>query len=375
MSMRVSPADSGNSGILFVGFNQDHGCFAVGMQNGFRIFNSDPLKQLERYEFDVRDGTGVGYLEMLYRTNLLGILGGGLHARLPSNVACLWDGIKQQFLLEFTCASDVKAIRLRRDRIVIVLADAIKVYTFGSSPQLIYESNTSMNPLGLCHVCQSADNPLIAFPGRRSGVVLLVHVGNGNTPTSGPTSTTAANMPPRQIVAHENALVAIEMDAAGTKLATASQKGTLIRVFSTKDCELIHELRRGINPATITCLSFNPTGDLLCVTSERGTAHIFGLQKEGSSLSGKPRGHSAGSRVGSGSHEIFTNYFASVSQIRCVLETKFKAICAFSLTNPNTLIVLAADGSYYKYSFTPNGSVTRVSFVNFLDFYDEEADF
>ncbi|KAF6775882.1 hypothetical protein AHF37_04430 [Paragonimus kellicotti] len=153
------------------------GCFAVGLQNGFRIFNSDPLKQLERHEFDVRDGTGVGYMDMLFRTNILGILGGGHHARLPSNVACLWDGIKQQFLLEIACASEVKAIRLRRDRIVIVLADAVKVYTFCSRPQLVYESATCANPLGLCHICQAVDAPLIAFPGKRPGSVLLVHVG------------------------------------------------------------------------------------------------------------------------------------------------------------------------------------------------------
>ncbi|KAG5448855.1 WD repeat domain phosphoinositide-interacting protein 3 [Clonorchis sinensis] len=386
MCMRVSPADSGNSGILFVGFNQDYGCFAVGMQNGFRIFNTDPLKQLERYEFDVRDGTGVGYLEMLFRTNLLGILGGGHHARLPSNVACLWDGLKQQFLLEIACSSDVKAIRLRRDRIVIVLAEAVKVYTFGPSPQLVYESNTCSNPLGLCHICHAVDNPLIAVPGRRPGTVLLVSVGNvDGTPvtpsstTASPTSTGANNMPPREIAAHENALAALEMNFMGTLLATASQKGTLVRVFATKDCQLLHELRRGINPATITSISFNHTGDLLCVASERGTAHIFSLWKDNAS-DHKRRSHSSKSGCrNSGTHgsgqEVFTNYFANVSQIRCVLDTKFKAICAFSLMNPNTLIVLAADGSYYKYSFTRNGSVTKVSFVNFLDFYDDEADF
>lgn len=55
-------------------------------------------------------------MEMLFRTNLLGILGGGNHSRLPSNVACLWDGIKQQFVLEITCATDVRGIRLRHDR-------------------------------------------------------------------------------------------------------------------------------------------------------------------------------------------------------------------------------------------------------------------
>ncbi|CAH8543400.1 unnamed protein product [Schistosoma turkestanicum] len=439
MCMRVSPTDSGSSGILFVGFNQDYGCFAVGMQNGFRIFNSDPLKQLERYEFDIRDGTGVGYMEMLFRTNLLGILGGGNHSRLPNNVACLWDGIKQQFVLEITCATDVRGIRLRHDRIIIILINAIKVYTFNPSPQLIFESNTCSNPSGLCYVCQSADNPLVVFPGRRPGTVSLVHIGNTgssvnlnntgnnnnnninnpgniinnnnnfssnmgniNTPlpvnTICPSSTNATNMPPRQIIAHENPLASISLNRDGYLLATASQKGTLIRVFSTKDCSLLHELRRGTSQATITSLSFNKDSDLLCVTSERGTAHIFCLTKDclsnsrnipsigggstnsSSSTSGSSTHNNNSPRLtkssGFGSGKFFPrSLFSTTSHVRCVLETKFKAICAFSSVNPDTLIVLSADGSYYKYTFTVNGTVTRVTFVNFLDFYDDETDF
>ncbi|CAH8585496.1 unnamed protein product [Heterobilharzia americana] len=323
MCMRVSPTDSGNSGILFVGFNQDYGCFAVGMQNGFRIFNSDPLKQLQRYEFDIRDGTGVGYIEMLFRTNLLGV-------------------------------------RLRHDRIIVVLVNAIKVYTFSPSPQLVFESKTCSNPLGLCYVCQSVDNPL---------VVAIC-----------PSSTNATNMPPRQIIAHENPLASISLNRDGYLLATASQKGTLIRVFSTKDCSLLHELRRGTSQATITSLSFNKDSELLCVTSERGTAHIFCLTKD---TSCNPRNMPTGSNSprfmkppGSGSGKLFPrSLFSTTSHVRCVLETKFKAICAFSVVSPDTLIVLAADGSYYKYTFTANGTVTRVTYVNFLDFYDDETDF
>ncbi|TNN14688.1 WD repeat domain phosphoinositide-interacting protein isoform 2 [Schistosoma japonicum] len=422
MCMRVSPTDSGNSGILFVGFNQDYGCFAVGMQNGFRIFNSDPLKQLERHEFDIRDGTGVGYMEMLFRTNLLGILGGGNHSRLASNMACLWDGIKQQFVLEITCATDIRGIRLRHDRIIIVLVNAIKVYTFNPSPQLIFESKTCSNPLGLCYVCQSVDNPLVVFPGRRPGAVSLVHIGNAtsssnvnsgsgnlsstinNTMNIGdnntnvgsssplfmnyvcPSSTNATNMPPRQIVAHENPLASISLSRDGYLLATASKKGTLVRVFSTKDCSLLHELRRGTSQATITSLSFNKDSDLLCVTSERGTAHIFCLTKDSSPYPHNfPVGGGSGSSnnsphfaksSGSGSGKLFPrSLFSTTSHVRCVLETKFKAICAFSSVSPDTLIVLAADGSYYKYTFTANGTVTRVTFVNFLDFYDDESDF
>lgn len=62
------------------------------------------------------EGMGVGFVEMLFRTNYLGILGGGRHPLVPSNTACVWDGINQRFILELAYAGNVRAVKLRKDR-------------------------------------------------------------------------------------------------------------------------------------------------------------------------------------------------------------------------------------------------------------------
>ena len=60
-------------------------------------------------------GTAV-HCEMLHRTNLIAIVGGGPRAKFAENTVLIFDDHAKTFVLEFTFTAPVVAVRLRRDR-------------------------------------------------------------------------------------------------------------------------------------------------------------------------------------------------------------------------------------------------------------------
>jgi len=80
--------------------------------------------------------------------------------------------------------------------------------------------------------------------------------------------------------AHSTPLSALEINQKGDLIATASEKGTLIRLFNSKDGSLVQELRRGTENHQIFCIAFSFESEWLACTSDSGTCHIFSLKNE-----------------------------------------------------------------------------------------------
>lgn len=79
------------------------------------------------------------------------------------------------------------------------------------------------------------------------------------------------------VEAHRSPLSCITVNDAGTLLATASDKGTIIRVFAIPSARKLYQFRRGSMPSRICSMSFNATSTLLCVSSATDTVHVFKL--------------------------------------------------------------------------------------------------
>ena len=81
------------------------------------------------------------------------------------------------------------------------------------------------------------------------------------------------------IPAHDSPLAAIAFSSTGTLIATASEKGTVIRIFRVCDGVRLHEFRRGVKRcATIYSLAFSVDSQFLAASSNTETVHVFRLE-------------------------------------------------------------------------------------------------
>jgi hypothetical protein len=69
--------------------------FAVGTDNGFHIFTS--LEPQEKFKRDLKGGIGI--VEMLYRSNIMALVGGGLQPKYSDKKVILWDDSTLIFLI------------------------------------------------------------------------------------------------------------------------------------------------------------------------------------------------------------------------------------------------------------------------------------
>ena len=79
--------------------------------------------------------------------------------------------------------------------------------------------------------------------------------------------------------AHESGIAFLKLNNDGSKLATASIRGNIIRIFDTINGKIIQELKRGNGDSNIYSINFSYDNNFIGLTSDHGTAHIFLLNK------------------------------------------------------------------------------------------------
>lgn len=79
------------------------------------------------------------------------------------------------------------------------------------------------------------------------------------------------------IEAHKNSIAALTLSSDGTLLATASDKGTIIRIFNVETGIKLYQFRRGTYQTKVFSMSFSVDNKFLVVCCASKTVHIFKL--------------------------------------------------------------------------------------------------
>lgn len=314
-----------------VSFNQDNSCFLYVWNNEFGVWDTKSMKLRYDKKFSKSLGTG----NILFKTNFI-LFGGGSSDNaplIPSNNCMLWDDNRNKFLIEIKAPKPVLNTKMVPKYTYTVTEDAVLIH--GSTMfTLVQEIKTMSNPMGLISLATKDQIQPRSKPTTSSGASA-----NSSTPPANSSSNNASNNakskesqdkdgsqestttsgsnsskdkdsskdkeePQKEntnviatlgltageiqiyhvedgdllsIKAHKGDISCLALNRNGSMVATASTKGTLIRVFDTKEGALLYEFRRGTSNSEINNLGFNHIGDLLLASTLNGTIHIYRL--------------------------------------------------------------------------------------------------
>ncbi|SAL98605.1 hypothetical protein [Absidia glauca] len=209
-------------------------------------------------------------VEMLYCTSLVALVGTEEQPSFSNRHLKIINTKRQSTICELAFPTSICAVKMNRRRLVVVLKEQIFVYDI-SNMKLLHTTETNTNLQAICALSPSSDNCYIAYPS--GDQTPHSSFPNGDVEIFDTLSLQLVNI----VQAHKSPVSNIAMNSDGTLMATASEKGTVIRVFSIPDASKVYQFRRGSYPAKIYSMSFNLASSLLCVSSDTETVHIFKL--------------------------------------------------------------------------------------------------
>ncbi|XP_032312900.1 WD repeat domain phosphoinositide-interacting protein 1 isoform X1 [Camelus ferus] len=248
-------------------FNQDCTSLAIGTKAGYKLFSLSSVEQLDQVHGS-NEIPDVYIVERLFSSSLVVVVS---HTKpRQMNVYHFKKGTE---ICNYSYSSNILSIRLNRQRLLVCLEESIYIHNIKDMKLLKTILDIPANPTGLCALSINHSNSYVAYPGSLTTGEIVLYDGHSLKTVC-------------TIAAHEGTLAAIAFNASGSKLASASEKGTVIRVFSVPDGQKLYEFRRGMKRyVTISSLVFSMDSQFLCASSNTETVHIFKLEHLNNRLS------------------------------------------------------------------------------------------
>lgn len=257
-------------------------------------------------------------------------MGGGPTPNWTPEKLIIWDDYQSNQIETIKFKSHIDAVKICRNGNIgrlIVSADGYIHYYNMSDLTCIGKVPAFPSSHRICSVAMK-DSCVIAYPADAQG-----KVGFAIDPLNDEKPKIDIRTP---FTAHEGQIACLTLSPDGKYVATASEKGTLIRIFEVMTGNKVKEFRRGADQADIFTIAFSRDSSLLAVSSNKGTCHVFVV-----------RTSKIQNRQSTSILKGVLPYFSSEwSPVQVPLSKTFTSVCF--TRDKKHLIAISHDASYSK---------------------------
>ena len=276
---------------------------------------------------------------MLSRCNIIALVGDDINQKFPFNCVSIFDDKLKKIISEIRVNTNIKNVKLKMDKIFIVCQKKIYVYNTKNLDMIDEPIETYNNPNGIIGLSYNKSITIMSYPHKQKGHVQI--------------KSYEKDIKSQTIKCHSSEINCISINNDGTLLGTASQTGTLLRIFNIKDGNLLLELRRGTDKAIIFSISFEIHNNFFACTSDKGTIHIYSLYTANQVLIGRStdiyiRNPQNKKRLFETISNMILNKNTEYSFAKFKISEN-KSICQFGLNDK--ILVLTSSGQYYQVPF------------------------
>jgi WD40 repeat protein len=247
-----------------VTFSASNAFMAVGLSEGFAVYTTNPLSRIVHCTYGRLSTSSVVASPRRSIAVFRGIPGQPSFSEFH---VCAYDWQLDKPVKNLRFATPVLRIVSDSDLCALVFEAEVHIYTLEPFRVTLMVESLE-NPAAPCALAERSGERLFALTGRSLGVVRVVSVDR-------------QECKPLEFEAADHPLAMIRFNPTAEAIATASERGTLIRVFNSRTGDRIAEFRRGSFGVRICAITFSPRSDFVAVFSEKGTLHLFEMLSAG----------------------------------------------------------------------------------------------
>ena len=256
--------------ILYLSFNKDKSCLSLGMQTGYRIYDLTKKDTLYYYERILHKGIGI--IEMLEKTCILGLVGGGNDPLCESKQVIIYDDREGKKIADLKFKSNVLNIKLKKDKILVVCENSIYIIMFADfkSIDTIDFGEEKKKKISFAFTLEEGVNKL--------AYNLINNLENKIIVNSYDKDNKKSTIELKTNLKGNNIVKCMEFNKKGQILAITAKNYEFLELYNTDTGLILCKCNLESDSLNTKYISFSPENDFICCFLDYGDVNIFNIK-------------------------------------------------------------------------------------------------